>query len=116
MAELGVSASVRLASSIFRVTYAALDHPVAVTVLGRVIGWYTPVPRPGQEQAVVADPAVVPGRPEAPDALGSPPGAARGSVPQTSPSGAVDALKPTTGMSQREKDRVLGRVAKGRTG
>jgi len=109
MAELGVSASVRLASSIFRVTYAALDHPVAVTVLGRVIGWYTPVPRPGQEQAVVADPAVVPGRTEAPDLPAGPAPASQ------SPSGAVDALKPTTGMSQREKDRVLGRVAKGRT-
>ncbi len=104
--------SPRLASSVFRVTYAALDHPVAVTVLGRVIGWYTPVPRPGQEQAVVADPAVVPGRPEAPDLVGSHP---VHEAPQTSPSGAVDALKPMTGMSQREKDRVLGRVAKGRT-
>jgi hypothetical protein len=35
-----------LSSSIFRVSYATLEEPVAVTVLGRVIGRWVPVGSP----------------------------------------------------------------------
>jgi hypothetical protein len=101
----------RVPSSIFRLTYAALDESVAVTVLGRVIGWWTPVPRPGQEQAAAGEPVVVPGRTEAPDL--------RGDGVSSSPSGAVEAPPArlstpggsVTGMTQAAKDRVLRKVA-----
>jgi hypothetical protein len=36
----------QVASSVFRVTYSSLDEPVAVTVLGRVIGRWVPVGSP----------------------------------------------------------------------
>lgn len=103
----------RVPSSIFRVTYVTLGEPVAVTVLGRVIGWYTPVPRPGQD--AVATPAETPGRTEAPDTRTSP---ASITSPSSAAEGALHPERPAAsmaGMSQRDKDRVLGRVAKGRT-
>ena len=36
----------QVASSVFRLTYSSLDEPVAVTVLGRVIGRWVPVGSP----------------------------------------------------------------------
>ena len=112
----------RLASSIFRVTYAQLEEPVAVTVLGRVIGWYTPVPRSGQDAMAGSEiPASPPDRTGEPGDPASVPAAlhedARG-VGASTPSAANSrgAVKPVAGMSQADKDRVLGRVAKGRTG
>jgi hypothetical protein len=117
----------RMASSVFRVMFAHLDEPVAVTVLGRVIGWYSPVPRPGQDaMAGFGIPASPPGRTEAPSDPASVPAAlhedARGvgaSTPSGAPASSGRAAEPTGSvarMSQADKDRVLGRVAKGRTG
>lgn len=75
-------------------TYPWLDEPVAVTVLGRVIGHYIPGDRP-------------PAPHEAPEAD-------EPATPRTSPSGAVDALNPKAGMSQADKDKVLRRVTGGK--
>ena len=47
----------QVSSSLFRVTYGTIEEPVAVTVLGRVIGWWTPRSRGAQDE--------VPARPEA---------------------------------------------------
>lgn len=118
----------RVASSIFRLTYVHEHEPVAVTVLGRVIGHYVPVgvaiddrfiaglrpgepaSRPGQEPTAESSGSSsdTPGRTEAPDAdLGaaavppSPP-VSRGRQPAAGP-----------GMTQRDRDKVLHRVAGG---
>lgn len=103
----------RVPSTVFRATYALLEESVAVTVLGRVIGWYIPASRPGQEGVAAPE---APGRPEAPldpaQVLAAATGDVRPVGASPSPSGAVDALRPTTGMTQADRDAVLRKVAK----
>ena len=100
----------RVPSSEFRVTYVRATEPIAVTVLGRVIGYWipgaqlanlligegpnqelvtvlrrTPTPRPGQEPeaARIPAPGDTPDRAEAPDSKTPP--------PHQSPPGALEA-------------------------
>ena len=78
----------KVPSTMFRVIYAQLDEPVAVTALGRVIGWYTPAANASDPQAAGAE-----------------------SVPlATAP--AMGTRVPIAGMTQKERDKVLGRMGK----
>lgn len=121
----------RIASSEFRVVYARVDEPVAVTVLDRVIGWYIPggvleqiyvgdealivlrpAPRSGQ-QAPVDGSAGDAGRSGAPEEGSSAPHSPSLAEPvaAASPKGpGAPADGSTTGMSQRDRDKVLAKV------
>ena len=74
-------------SSIFRVSYATLDEPVAVTVLGRVIGRWVPVgspviaPRiPDVGLTAVPPPVVVPELAATPERTIAPDGSVAGDL------------------------------------
>ena len=98
----------------FRVAYVGLEEPAAVTVLGRVIGYYIPASVAIDERFLAG---LRPGEPpshEAPERTRGDGDAAVGAVVEPahpSPSGASQALKPTAGMTQAEKDRVLRAVS-----
>lgn len=94
----------RVPSSVFRVTYVNEKEPVAVTVVGRVIGHWVPIST--SIDARFAD-ALRPGEPpthEAPDAAFAP--------VSPSPSGVSRTLKPRAGMDQAARDAILRKVAK----
>lgn len=95
----------RVNSSEFRISYPRLREPVAVTVLGRVIGWWTPV---GAPPAASEDTGSFIRPTGAQSATGT---SSSATAQVAAPKGIGSADGSTAGMTQRERDKVLRRVA-----
>ena len=102
----------RVPSSEFRVTYVRATEPIAVTVLGRVIGHWVPINTSIDARFTEG---IRPGEP----ASNSPSGAAVVAAVRSTPQAVTDASSdpsahPGTsarGMTQAERDKVLRKVA-----